>query len=186
MSKWDNAQTSQRQYQLLENVIKRLYRNLDLIRFIDDLLKASKGQDQKERFIKWSKRIVLGVKRTPDPLHFEAFEEEYRLELQAISEDQKAHDPLKWLDNELGLIQSEGHKEIHDTIVNLADVETKLGIHNFPKELLSTKELKAVLGIKSDSTVDRWRQKGLPFIKVGRKLYFEKPKVIRYLESKRF
>ena len=185
MSKWGNAQTSQRQYQLLENAIKRLYRNLDLIRFIDDLLKASNGQAQKEKFIKWSKRIVLGIKRSPDPLHFDAFEDEYNLELNAISKEQKMHDPMKWLDNELELLQSEEHKEIYDANVNLEETETNLDIYNYPKELLTSKEVMVLLGI-SKTTLDRRRAEGLKFRKDGRKVYFKRAEVVRFLESKRF
>ena len=185
MSKWASASTSQRQYQLLENIIKRLYRNLDLIQFIDDLLKSSSDQAQKEKFIKWSKRIVLGTKRSPDPMHFEAFEDEYKLEFDAISEDQKRHDPVKWLENELEMLVSNGYKEIHNSEVNLVDVETKLDIYNFPKDLLSAKELMALLGI-SKTTLDRRKEDGLRFYKDGRKVYFKRSDVIRYLESKRF
>lgn len=185
MSKWASASTSQRQYQLLENIIKRLYRNLDLIRFIDDLLKSSSDQAQKEKFIKWSKRIVLGTKRSPDPMHFEAFEDEYKLEFDAISEDQKRHDPVKWLENEEALLDSETHKEIHNEEVNLADVDTKLDIYNFPKEHLTPKDVMALLGI-SKTTLDRRKADGLRFYKDGRKVYFKRAEVIRYLESKRF
>lgn len=184
MAKWSNASTSQQQYQLLEMVIKRLYRNLDLIKFIDELIKASNDQAQKVKFIKWSRRIILGTKREPDPMHYEAFEDEYRLEFRAIKEEQKRHDPLRWLENEEALLDSETHKEIHNAEVNLEDVETKLDIHNFPKEQLSPKEVMALLGISS-STLDRRKAEGLRFYKDGRKVYFKKSDVIRYLESKR-
>lgn len=183
MVRWSNASTSQHQYKLLQNVIKRLYRNLDLIQFIDELIKASSDQAQKVKFIKWSRRIILGTKREPDPMHYEAFEDEYKLEFRAIKEEQTRHDPLRWLENEEVLLESEFHNEIHDSTVDLEKVETTLDIYNIPKEQLSAKEVMALLAI-SKTTLDRRRADGLRSYQNGRKVYFKKSDVIRYLESK--
>lgn len=184
MAKWSNASTSQQQYQLLEMVIKRLYRNLDLIKFIDEIIKASSDQSQKVKFIKWSRRIILGTKREPDPMHYEAFEDDYRLEFRAIKEEQKRHDPLKWLENEEVLLESEFHNDIHDSTVDLEKAETTLDIYNCPKEQLTPTELMALLRI-GKTTLDRRKVDGLRYYKDGRKVYFKKSDVIRYLESKR-
>ncbi len=105
IKRWAEAKGRQHQYQMLRNVIKRMYRNTVLIGFMEDLLQYMGSKDEQQLLLHWCKRIILSTKRHPDPLHFEAFQAEYKMEFEAIAEEQAAHDPIKWLDHELECLE---------------------------------------------------------------------------------
>jgi excisionase family DNA binding protein len=49
-------------------------------------------------------------------------------------------------------------------------------------DLLTTKELAEKLRV-AEITITKWREKGLPFKKIGRAVRFEEPKVIEWIEA---
>lgn len=192
IKKWAEAKGRQHQYQLLRNAIKRIYRNTDLIRFMEELQQYMGSKEDQKLLLHWCKRIILSTKRQPDPDHLEAFQEVYQMEMAAIAEEQAEHDPIKWLDHELQcleinlnelMITKPSNEPAGMPSFQQATIPTD--IYTIDKELLSAKEIMKLLDI-SKTSLDRRRADGLRAIKDGRKVYFQKKEVIRYLESKRF
>lgn len=192
IKRWAEAKGRQHQYQLLRSVIKRMYRNTKLIGFMEDLLEHMGSKDEQRLLLHWCKRIALSTKRQPDPAHLEAFHEDYQMEFDAIADEQAAHDPIKWLDHELECLEI----DLSELMVAKPSNEPlgspsfqqspiPIDIYTTAKELLSAKEVMGLLGI-SKTSLDRRRVDGLRAIQNGRKLYFQRKEVIRYLESKRF
>lgn len=54
------------------------------------------------------------------------------------------------------------------------------------EDLLDLQELCAVLNISvpNAATVYRWRQNGMPYVKIGRKIRFNKDKVLAWWEQR--
>jgi len=51
------------------------------------------------------------------------------------------------------------------------------------KDLLSAKELAEVLGVSTD-TVLGWRDKGLPFYRIGKRVWFEQHEVVEFIMTR--
>ena len=50
------------------------------------------------------------------------------------------------------------------------------------KDFLSAKELAEVLGVTTD-TVFEWRDKGLPFYRIGKRVWFEQHEVAEFIKT---
>ena len=50
------------------------------------------------------------------------------------------------------------------------------------KDFLSAKELAEALGVSID-TVLRWRDRGLPFYRVGKRVWFDQYEVVEFIKS---
>ena len=50
------------------------------------------------------------------------------------------------------------------------------------KDFLSAKELAEVLGVTID-TVFEWREKGLPFYRIGKRVWFEQHEVAEFIKT---
>lgn len=192
IKKWSESKDREAQYQLLRNVIKRLYRNSELIGFMEGLLQFMGSKSEQQLLLHWYKRILLSTNRQPDEEHFEAFKEAYLLEFNEMEDSQTKHDPILWVDHELQCLEIDLAELLFNPSATQPEIYPSFNqnvipqdIYTMEKELLTSNELMGLLGI-SKTTLDRRKVDGLKFIKDGRKVYFKKKEVIRYLESKRF
>lgn len=191
ISKWLEAEGRQAQYQLLKDTLTGLYRNTELIKFLEQLMLKIGSASEQKLLLLWSKAVVLGTNRQPDPDHYEAFREEYQVYFNTIATEQQKVDPIRWLDHQLSclehhlddlLVSKQGLQPATETTI-VQPIPSDL--YATDQELFTAAELMKILGI-SKTTLDRRRGDGLREIRNGRKLYFKRTDVIKYLESKRF
>ncbi|MBL7166809.1 MAG: helix-turn-helix domain-containing protein [Dehalococcoidales bacterium] len=50
------------------------------------------------------------------------------------------------------------------------------------RDFLSAKDLAEVLGVTTDTVLD-WRRRGLPFYRVGKRVWFEQHEVVEFIKS---
>lgn len=152
----------------LENKIKRLYVNKELIQLIKPNI-LDKTTKDRLALLHYFKKLVQQVYRSPDPNHKAAFEDEYEAERIAIADEQAFYDPLKWINAEIEyLVYNEPVNESEKLQQQLQITEE---VQNTGINGLVTKEHAMKLLETSDSTFNRRISEGLPHYKMGRKIY---------------
>jgi predicted DNA-binding transcriptional regulator AlpA len=166
----------------IERKIKRLYVNKDLIEYF----KAKIPNNAKERpaYLHYFKKLVQQVFRSPDPDHYKAFEDEYKAERIAITDEQFFYDPVKWLNAEIEYLASLNHGQADQKANKLDQValmqqQKKIAL---TKNWLTKAEVIELLGI-SKSTLQRRMDNGLPFHPKGRMRYFYIDEINDYLRQ---
>ena len=154
--------------------ISRCFINKELVEFIARLLNEAQDKSDRELMLLRLKKIILQMPREPDPSHLEAEPFEFaKLELE-IAREQAFFEPIKWIDAELDFLRNIKTLEVKDT------KSAELAIEH--KELLNQQELLSIFNF-SKSTLNRRIAEGLPTIKLGAKLMFNRHKVNDWLNQ---
>ena len=115
------------------------------------------------------------------------FPQEYDAEMALFEQEQVIYEPIKWIETEIEFISE--YSKIQQEFPEMEEsvTENKLSETLYPetKEFLTLSETMDLLKI-SKSTLDRRREEGLPWHKDGKKIYFKRNELIRWIDKKRW
>ncbi|HET6245385.1 MAG: helix-turn-helix domain-containing protein [Bacteroidetes bacterium] len=187
LSKWNSLQLHKAKLSFLQNYLLSLHRNREVVEFLDNLLAGIDSISNKMGMLLYCLKILKQYQRTIPKELAESFPEQYDLERETIAEEQTIYDPVKWIEAEIEFISS--YSKIQQEFPETEEPvkETKLSEKLYPetKEFLTLKETMDLLKI-SKSTLDRRREEGLPWHKDGKKLYFKRNELIKWIDKKRW
>ena len=94
---------------------------------------------------------------------------------------------MKWVEAEIEFISSYSkiQREFPEPEEPVTEIKQPEKLYPETKEFLTLKETLDLLKI-SKSTLDRHREEGLPWHKDGKKLYFKRNEMIKWIEKKRW
>lgn len=121
----------------------------------------------------WDLEIKFGYKFqeiSPDPLHYDAFEDEYKEMFSEIALEQAFYEPIKWIEAEIEYQLNTGERLTSNDVEAKLDVmqQTKLRLS---KDWLTEQEVMEMFGF-SQSTLKRRRAEGMPAHKKGKAIHF--------------
>ena len=106
LSKWNSIQSYQAQLSFFKHYLLTLYRNKEVVDFIDQLLSGMNSNSKKIGILLYCKKILKKYDRFPSREIAECFPEEYDKERAEIEEDQITYEPVKWIEAEIEFISS--------------------------------------------------------------------------------
>jgi predicted DNA-binding transcriptional regulator AlpA len=155
--------------ELIEKRTRSLFVNKEFVEFIQLVVSRMQQRDQLA-CLHFFKKLAIQVRRTPDPDHFEAFEDEYQEALSLISEEQKFYEPVRWIEAEIEYrLNTAKHitsDEVDRRIETIQKAKQQLN-----KPWLSKEDMMAMFGF-SKSTLNRRIAEGMPCEKHGRIISF--------------
>ncbi|HVW99914.1 MAG TPA: hypothetical protein VHA52_05710 [Candidatus Babeliaceae bacterium] len=153
--------------------VSRTFANKDLVNFMRDLLAEIDNISDRELLLFRLKNIVLQTPREPLGNLFKLKPSDFAKRLIEQGSEQIAFEPIKWIDAEIDLLR------------NLKAIDKKESIDKSPgqsKDLLSRAEMLQLFKF-SNSTLNRRIAEGMPTIKLGAKVMFNREKVINWLNQ---
>ena len=187
LSKWNSIQSYQEQLSFLKHYLISLHRNKEVVDFMEQLLSGMDSNSKKMGILLYCKKILKQYERIPSRELAECFPEEYDKEMEEIEEEQAIYDPVKWAEAEIEFISSYSkiQQEFPEPEEPVTEIKQPEKLYPETKEFLTLKETMDLLKI-SKSTLDRRREEGLPWHKDGKKLYFKRNELIKWIDKKRW
>lgn len=145
-------------------VITRLYVNVELIKTIKAVVMGIKDSDQQILVLLRFKKLIKQTPRSIDPNEFKWRHDECLLHLLEIEGEQKANDPLKWIDAEIEYLNTD---QKHRTSITQT-------------ELLGMNDVMKIFKI-SRSTLYKRISEGMPRENFGGKPMFKIGKIEKWI-----
>lgn len=176
--KWNHAKEINEHLALLKSTILSLYINKELIEFLEFLLKDLLQPEGKVFMLKFCQKIILQYPRYPKGNQVKAFELEYAHEREDIEEEQQLFQPSIWCEIEIKYLESvEGHQT--EVAIKRSKADTGIAKEN---DWLTLEETMRLLKM-SKSTIDRRCAEGMPRHKTGKKIFFMRSEIFKWMKD---
>lgn len=153
--------------------VSRLYINKDLIEFIRNLISDTEEAGDKIKMLIKLKKVVIQTERQPDYLEQQLEADNFRQFFISIKKEQDFYEPIKWIEAELDCLNTLKSIQIKpDQVINSISEN---------KQMLNKDEMLKAYNI-SISTLKRRIAEGMPAVKMGAKMMFNRNKVNAWLD----
>jgi len=157
----------------IKTAFSEVYINSDLIYLMETILKQLVSEDQRKIALICLKKLVKQIVRSPKAEVDVSRQQDLIIHLSEIKEDQKKHDPIKWIDAELECLRLLNE-------LNQNQIEESNGLIN--KTFWNFDEAKRVFNCTKSTLYKRISEK-MPCYKIGGDIFFFSTEVLDWIKT---